>query len=741
MDVMMTVSDTQASGEPKPQLQGQELALDRESRSPNTVESLLRLNSQRMDALLKLNQMTGATLKQITDFALEEAVRLTGSKIGYLAFLNDDESVLTMHAWSKSAMAECAIADKPITYPVVTTGLWGEAVRQRQPVITNDYAASPLRKGCPAGHVAITRHMNIPLFDGARIVLVAGVGNKTEDYDQDDVQQLTLLMEGMWRLIERKRDQERVSGLVDCLLGFGSDTEANINSVTALCGKTMGAVCCLFNRLNGGMLCSVGQWQAPPGFKEVDKPGGHICYDVIVQADDKPIVIRNLQDTAYAKSDPNVAIYGLKTYVGVAVKCRGQAVGSLCVVYQSDVQPSAEQLDFMRFCGFAIAGENERQLAAEELLKMQKLQSIGTLAGGIAHDFNNILMGLFGNVYLAKEELAKDHPGYALLEKVEQSMSRAVRLTQQLLTFSKGGEPVKEDVSLAELIEEVASFDLSGSNIKLVCQKADDLWLANVDKGQIQQVISNLTINARQAMPHGGHLCIALENVDIPAATISGLQRGKYVKLTARDEGVGIAQQHLERIFEPYFTTKQSGSGLGLATAYAIIHKHGGHIGVASELGKGATFTLYLPASESPNQAKDKQPAAECLPTARHARILVMDDEEMICGVVHAMLTRCGFSVATAQGGHEAIRLYKQAMELGKPFAAVIMDLTIPGGIGGKEVIRKIQALDPKVRGIASSGYADDPVMANYADYGFKGVVAKPYTQSKLREVMEQVLK
>ena len=382
----------------------------------------------------------------------------------------------------------------------------------------------------------------------------------------------------------------------------------------------------------------------------------------------------------------------------------------------------------------------ERKRAEEELLKMQKLQSVGTLAGGIAHDFNNILTGLFGNISLAKDELTREHPVHALLEDAEKSMNRAVRLTKQLLTFAKGGAPVKEDVSLGALIEEVARFDLSGSKVKLVQHQAEGLWLAEVDKGQIQQVISNLTINARHAMPDGGQLYITLENAAMPAGAIVGLQRGKYVKVIVRDEGTGIDPKHLARIFDPYFTTKQSGSGLGLATAYAVIHKHGGHIGVVSELGHGTTFTLYLPASATLPQAIVAPPVAASASAARHARILVMDDEPYICAIVARMLKSSGCTVVAAADGAEAIARYQQAQAAGAPFDVVIMDLTIPGGMGGEDAVKQLLALDPHARVIVSSGYADDPVMAHYADYGFIGTAAKPFTLSELRTVVRRVL-
>ena len=383
----------------------------------------------------------------------------------------------------------------------------------------------------------------------------------------------------------------------------------------------------------------------------------------------------------------------------------------------------------------------KRKRAEEELQKLQKLQSVGTLAGGIAHDFNNILMLLFGNISLAKDELSEEHPGYKFLDDAENSINRAVRLTKRLLTFARGGDPVKESVNLGALVEEAVRLDLSGGNVRLVCQQVGDLWMAEVDKGQIQQVISNLTVNARQAMPDGGRLYVTIENADVAEAAIPGLPQGKYVKIAMRDEGTGIDQKHIDRIFDPYFTTKKSGVGLGLATAYSIINKHGGHIGVASEVGKGTTFTLHLPASNSPRRAETKQVATECLPPDRPAKILVMDDEEEIRTLVATMLARCGFSVAAAPDGQTAVEMYKKAMEAREPFDVVIMDLAIPDGMGGKEAIKELLAIDHQVSAIISSGYANDPVMANYAEYGFKGIAPKPYTIGKLREVVGQLLK
>ncbi len=406
------------------------------------------------------------------------------------------------------------------------------------------------------------------------------------------------------------------------------------------------------------------------------------------------------------------------------------------------MQKSWTKMDItlLRTLGSIIAQTLAHNQMEQELQKMQRLESIGTLAGGIAHDFNNILMGLFGNIALAKETLAKDHPGFKPLEDAGNAMNRAIRLTRQLLTFAKGGAPVKENINLGSLLEEIVQFDLAGSNVKVIFKKAQNLWVTKADKGQLQQVFSNLTINANQAMPDGGHLYITLENIDIPEESLPNLTPGEYIKITVRDEGTGIGKQHLDRIFDPYFTTKQTGNGLGLATVYSIIKKHGGGISVDSQLGRGTTFTLYFRASKLSTVPEPARQLQEHPNHKQAASILVMDDEEMVREVTTQMLKKMGFTVETASDGKQAMEMYKQAMETGNAFDALIMDLTIPGGMGGKKTLENILKIDPKAKAIVSSGYADDPVMANYTQYGFKGIAAKPYTMNHLQKVVDRVL-
>jgi PAS domain S-box-containing protein len=378
----------------------------------------------------------------------------------------------------------------------------------------------------------------------------------------------------------------------------------------------------------------------------------------------------------------------------------------------------------------------ERERMEAELSRVQKLESLGILAGGLAHDFNNLLGAIMGNVSLAMLDVNPENSAYQQLAKAEQASFRAQELTRQLLTFSRGGAPVKKIITLPGIISEAAGLSLRGSRVLHELSIAADLWPIEADEGQMMQVFNNLLINADQAMPAGGIIRIAAGNITLGPGAVAALAAGRYVMVTVSDQGTGIPREHLGKIFDPYFTTKQKGSGLGLAATYSIIRKHDGHIIVESELGKGTVFHIYLPASQG---VAPPPPRQERLVRGSGA-VLIMDDDEDMRKTTGDMLVRMGYTVVNANDGNEAIAKYQQAKNSGRPFAAIIMDLTIPGGMGGKEAIGKLLAIDPAVRAIVSSGYSEDPVLADFRDYGFRGVVIKPYRIREFSEVVAAVI-
>ena len=383
--------------------------------------------------------------------------------------------------------------------------------------------------------------------------------------------------------------------------------------------------------------------------------------------------------------------------------------------------------------------EEKHQLEAQ-LLRSQKMDAIGTLAGGIAHDFNNLLTSILGNITLTQHIMNLPPLGEKYLTRAEQATWRAKDLTQQLLVFTKGWDPIKHLISLRDLIIESSGFALSGSSVLCERHLATDLWPIEADPGQVSQIIHNIGINAVQAMPNGGTFVIQAENIWInksPGGSPIPLPSGPYVHVTLSDKGIGIPKENLEKIFDPYFSTKPEGQGLGLASAYAIMQKHGGHILVESQANVGTKFSLYFPACTSGGKPIKLDTAP-----LKHGRgtILVMDDEEPIRQLVKEMLSHCGYKCELAKDGHETIALFQRAMGKGTPFSAVILDLTVPGGLGGKDTIIRLREIDPHVIAFVSSGYSNDPIMANCESYEFNGAITKPYSLIGLSTILHQNL-
>ncbi len=526
------------------------------------IEEALRLDESRLEAVWQISQMTKASLKEITDFAMEEAVRLTKSKIGYLAFMNEEETVLTMQAWSKTAMKECAIVDKPLIYPLETTGLWGEAVRQRRPVITNDYAApTPLKKGYPAGHVQIRRHLNIPVFDGARIVAVAGVGNKDEDYDESDVRQLTLLMNGMWWQIKRQRAEEALAAQVErgiyfqkllihtCMDGImGNDLEGVIRTFNETAAKITGYEP---EEVLGKM--NIRELYAPGRFQEIDAM-------IHAPALGGVGILENLETSLHHRDG---------AFVPVWLSAR--------LLYENDRE-------------IGMIGHfkdlRERKRMEDELLRSERLAILGKMAAHISHEIKNPLMLIGGFARQVLKDLsAAPERDREKLQIIVDEIRRLEDFLVEVGSYAKFSEPSKSPGDLNALIRETClrlEPSLRENKIELLLQLAPDLPQISFDPAHLRQVILNIAKNGIEAMEAGGTLGIA-----------TGRQRDR-VFMQIWDTGTGIPPEYREKIFQPFFSSKPKGSGLGLAISQKIIEAHQGEITIDCDLPKGTRVTIFL---------------------------------------------------------------------------------------------------------------------------------------------------
>ena len=672
-------------------------------------------------------------------------------------------------------------------------------------------------------------------------------------------------------ITERKRAEKalrqgevRLERINRCLLELGPNFDSNINRLTALCGELLGATCALYNRLQGDLLCSQGQWQTPPGFKSEDAPTGHICYDVIRNNREDAVVITNLPRTSYAESDPNVRAYGLQTYMGCAVKCEGKAVGSLCVVYGTDYQPTDDDRRILGIIASAIGNEDTRKQAEAELNRLmtaieqtpesvvitdtegrilyvnpvfervtgysraevigqnprllksnrqdsafyrqlwgkisagevwrgrfinkkkdgtlftedaviapvrdekgavtnyiaikrdishelelevqyrqtQKIDSIGRLAGGVAHDFNNILAVICGHTDLALAQLSPDAPLRSNLECIQESADRAANLTRQLLAFGRRQVIEPRRINLNELIVNLNKMlrRLIGEDIKLVTQTAPDLGQIKADPGQIEQVLLNLVVNARDAMPDGGTLTIRTDNVtlDEDYARSHLISPGDYVMVSVSDTGVGMTDEVKQHIFEPFFTTKEQGkgTGLGLATCFGIIQQSNGHIHSESQVDKGTQFKIYLPRVSGVEDPISSREAPVSLPQGTET-ILLAEDEPSLRQLMARVLRTQGYTVLEATDGHEALTL---AQANGAKIQLLLTDVIMPG-LSGKTLAEWLGQVNPAVRVLFISGYINNNAVRDAMSRPGTFFLQKPFNPldltKRVREAIE----
>jgi PAS domain S-box-containing protein len=422
------------------------------------------------------------------------------------------------------------------------------------------------------------------------------------------------------------------------------------------------------------------------------------------------------------------------------VKLRGRDGAERLIAHSAS--PIRDSTGKVNGAVLVFADITEKHNLEEELFRVRKLESIGILASGIAHDFNNILTGIITNLFVAKMQIDKDSEACALMTETEKAAFKASTLTNQLLAFSKEGAPVKIVASMREIVQDSVGFFLSGSNVDYRLEFDDDLWNVEIDRGQIDQVLQSIIRNADEAMPDGGTILISINNLDLAAKSTLPLAAGKYVSVTIYDEGPGVAQEDLERFFDPYFSHQHKGTGLGLAAAYAIVSKHKGHISVSSQLGTGTTVSIFLPACErvSEGAGDDENEEGQEGPSDVRGKILLMDDEEIVRKSGSKLMVALGYDVSTCSNGEEAVRMFEQARNDDEPFDVVILDLTVPGAMGAKETIRKLRQIDPGAKGIVSSGYSADGALSNYRDFGFSAAIKKPYSIDDLKDILQKTI-
>jgi PAS domain S-box-containing protein len=932
-------------------------------------------DESRLESLWRISTHSAQSISELLDFALSEAIALTGSRIGYIYFYDEETRQFRLNTWSKEVMSQCTVVDQQTVYQLEKTGIWGEAVRQRRPILVNDFAApNPLKRGLPEGHAPLTRFLTIPLLSAGKIVAVIGVANKTLPYDHADIRQLSLMMESVWQVVERRRaeevlrqNEEKFRALFDTLIQgvVFQDADGRIISANAAAERILGVPCEAMRGLTSSAPC----WQtiredgsafpgeehpiplalrtgrevkdvvhgvynpqrqcvvwvrvtAVPLFREgesrpyqayatlediserratettlreneekyraifTQSTQGIYLHDLdgrILDVNEAACVQsgytreellertvfdnfpktpgvnpmstetilglwrawpqgqRHLVEGAHVRKDGtlypveistgSVSYGGRKLMLAVvqditerkrtesalrdekerlAVTLRSIADGVITtdiegrVVMMNTVaetltgwtqseavgRPLAEVFHIVstrtglpcenpltrvlasghslelpeetrllarhgaerpiadsaapitdaagRAVGVVLVFRDvtEKQRLLETLQRASRLESLGVLAGGIAHDFNNLLGGVFGYVDLARMETRERETGDCLTRALA-ALERARGLTGQLLTFAKGGAPVKKSQSLFPFVEEAAQFALSGSATSCRFDVERDLWPCDIDRNQIGQVIDNLIINAEQAMAGSGVIDVTARNAVLAEGEHPQLPAGHYVRLTIADGGVGIPREYLARVFDPFYTTKPKGHGLGLATSYSIVRRHGGCIDVESEAGKGSVFSVFLPAAAAPAPANGGDVTGE---HRGRGTFVVMDDEKVVRESIGRMLQSFGYTPVLKENGAEAVAFFAAEHAAGRTIAGMLFDLTVPGAMGGKEAIAAVRQICPRTPVFVVSGYAEDLVMASPGDYGFSASICKPFIRADLARFLNQHL-
>ncbi|HRD50833.1 MAG: GAF domain-containing protein [Candidatus Competibacter sp.] len=739
------------------------------------AEEEVRRNEARMRSLVSILQYQTDSVQEFLDYALNEAIELTGSTIGYLYRYYEDRREFVLNSWSREVMRECNIVNSQTCYELDKTGLWGEAVRQRRPILVNDFAAAhPLKKGYPDGHAELRKYLTVPVFSRGNIVGVVGVANKSADYHETDILQLTLLMEAVWKVVERRQAEDNERQAVRSFRML-----SRCNKAIALAQEDAGLmqeICHILVAEGGWRLAWVGladpgpgkrvrpvaQFGFEDGYLEAikitwdDSPTGQGPTGAAIRTG-QPVICYNLHtDPRFAPWREEAARYGYAASIALPLAHKTGVFGALSLYAADSDALAPDEVDLLRRLADNLAyalrvlrmkAAGEQAIRKHDALEAQlhqarKMEAVGRLAGGVAHDFNNMLAVIAGHADLALEQTAPDSALHADLLVIQEAAQRSADLTRQLLAFARKQTIAPQALDLNDTIAGMLKMlrRLISEDMELLWKPAGSLWRVNMDPAQIDQILANLVVNARDAIAGVGKITIETGQAEFDETyceTHPDFIPGYYVLLAVSDNGCGMDQEILAQLFDPFFTTKPQGrgTGLGLATVYGIVKQNHGFIHVYSEPGKGTTFKIYLPRHESDPISARRVPASAVAPTGSET-VLLVEDEEALLKLGKILLERLGYTVLAADGPNQALQ---RVETYAGPIHLLLTDVIMPD-MNGRDLWQRLSALRPGLKCLFMSGYTAN-VIAHHGvlDEGVH-FLQKPFSNKALATKLREAL-